>query len=157
MKNKAFPVILILLATAISVSAQKLSEKNKTRILDEIEAVFSDNLKTGESLDADRLSESVDDSPNAGHIMNGVFFASFEPVLQQTKSGMQRLKSLQYEIKNKRITVLSKNTAVAVVSGNATAESFSGQKFTNSFAWTFIYRKTGDQWKVIHSHQSVPQ
>ena len=157
MKYKFLFIKLFLLASFISVSAQQLSEKKQSRIIAEVEAAFQDNLKAGQNLDADKLSESVDDSPGAGHILNGVFFTSFDPVLQQTRSNMQGLKSLQYEIKNKRITVLSKNTAVAAVSGKAVAESTSGQKFTNSFAWTFVYRKTGDQWKVIHSHQSVPR
>ncbi|MBN2212657.1 MAG: nuclear transport factor 2 family protein [Bacteroidales bacterium] len=157
MKNKAVLIISTLLITALSVSAQQLSEKKKAKILGELETVLQKNLRTGENLDADKLSESVDDSPNAGHIMNGVFFNSFDTVLQQNRSGMRRLKSLKYEIKNKRITVLSKNTAIAALSGKAIAESTTGQRFTNSFAWTFIYRKSGGQWKVIHSHQSAPR
>ena len=157
MKNKTILIALIFFTTIFSVGAQRMCEKKQSRIIAEVETAFEDNLKTGQNLDADKLSESVDDSPGAGHILNGVFFTSFDPVLQQTRSGMQGLKSLQYEIKNKRITVLSKNAAVAAVSGKVVAESTSGQKFTNSFAWTFVYRKTGDQWKVIHSHQSVPR
>src|SRR4030043_2052104 len=113
MKNKTILIALIFFTTIISVSAQRMCEKKQSRVIAEVEAAFQDNLKTGQNLDADKLSESVDDSPGAGHILNGVFFTSFDPVLQQTRSGMQGLKSLQYEIKNKRITVLSKNTAVA--------------------------------------------
>lgn len=157
MKNKTVLLVSIFLAVALSVHAQRVSEKKKTRILSELEVVFQDNLKTGEKLDADRLSESVDDTPGAGHILNGVFFASFDPILQQTRSNMRGLKSLQYEIQNKRVTVIADDAAIVAVSGKATAESTSGQRFTNSFAWTFIYRKTGGQWKVIHSHQSVPR
>jgi len=156
-KNRAILLVSIFLAAALSANAQRISEKKKTRILDELEVVFLDNLKTGENLDADRLSESVDDSPGAGHILNGVFFTSFDPILQQTRSGMRGLKSLQYEILNQRMTILAEDAAIVAVSGKATAESTSNQKFTNSFAWTFVYRKTGGQWKVIHSHQSVPR
>ena len=70
---------------------------------------------------------------------------------------MQDLYSLQYEIDEKRITVLSEDAAILAVSGKTKAESTSGQEFSTPFAWTFIYRKTGDQWKVIHSHQSNPR
>ncbi len=157
MKKNAILFVSIFLAAALTANAQRISEKKKTRILEELEVVFLDNLKTGENLNADRLSESVDDSPGAGHILNGVFFSSFEPILQQTRSGMRNLKSLKYEIQNKRVTVIADDAAIVAVSGKAAAESTSGQKFTNSFAWTFVYRKTGGQWKVIHSHQSVPR
>jgi hypothetical protein len=156
-KNKAVFFVTVFLAAALSVHAQRISEKKKARILSELEAVFLDNLKTGENLDADRLSESVDDRPGAGHILNGVFFASFDPILQQTRSNMRGLKSLQYEIQNKRVTVIANDAAIVAVSGKATAESTSGQRFKNSFAWTFVYRKKAGQWKVIHSHQSVPR
>ena len=145
------------LIMAASVYAQALSEGKMKNILDEVEAAFQDDLSTGEDLNADKLSESVDDGLNAGHIVNGVFFSSFDPILQRVSNGMQGLKSLEYDIRDKRITVLSKNAAIVAVSGHTNTESTSGQKFKTAFAWTFIYRKTGNQWKVIHSHQSNPR
>jgi len=147
--------LLIALIIPASVRAQNLSGRKKEKILEEVEIAFQDGLRTGENLDADKLARSIDDSPDAGHIVNGVFYSSFEPVAQNVRNGMQRLNRLQYEINNKKITVLSKNTAIVAVSGQSSSESTSGQTFKTSFAWTFIYRKTGDQWKVIHSHQST--
>ena len=151
-------ISLFLLAGIIiasSVHAQTLSGKKMKKILDEVEAAFQDNLRTGESLNAEKLSESVDDGLHAGHIVNGIFFDSFDPILQRVSSGMQGLKSLKYNISDKRITVLSKDAAIVAVSGHSNTESISGEKFKTAFAWTFVYRKTGDQWKVIHSHQST--
>lgn len=143
------------LIIAASVHAQVLSEKKTKKIQDEVEAAFQDDLRTGEDLNADKLAERVDDGLKAGHIVNGVFFNSFDPISQRVGNGMQGLKSLKYVINDKRITVLSKDAAIVAVSGHTNTESTSGQKFTTAFAWTFVYRKTGDQWKVIHSHQST--
>ena len=140
-----------------SIHAQTLSEGKMKNILNEVEAAFQDGLRTGENLDAYKLSEHVDDGLNAGHIVNGVFFSSFDPISQRAIDGMQGLNSLKYYINDKRITVLSKDAAIVVVSGHTNAESTSGQKFSAAFAWTFVYRKTGDHWKVIHSHQSNPR
>lgn len=145
------------LVIAVSVNAQALSEEETKMILNEVDAAFREGQKAGENLDADRLSERIDDSLNAGHIVNGVFFSSFDPIMQRVTSNMQGLNSLQYVINDKRITVLSKDAAILAVSGNTNAESDSGEKFSAAFAWTFIYRKVGDQWKVIHSHQSNPR
>ena len=145
------------LMMAASIHAQALSEGKMKKILDEVETAFQDDLSTGENLDAYKLSESVDDDLNAGHIVNGVFFSSFDPILQRVSNGMQGLNSLKYEINDKRITVLSKDAAIVAVSGHTNTESTSGQKFTNAFGWTFVYRKTGGKWKVIHSHQSNPR
>jgi hypothetical protein len=145
------------LMIAASLHAQALSEEETKMILDEVNAAFKDGQKAGENLDADLLSERIDDSLNAGHIINGVFFSSFDPIMERVTSNMQGLNSLQYVINDKKITVLSKDAAILAVSGRTKAESTSGQEFSTPFAWTFIYRKTGDQWKVIHSHQSNPR
>ena len=156
MKNNVLCLLTGLLVAA-SLHAQTLTEEKLKIICDEVDTAFRYGMKAGENLDADMLSENVDDNLNAGHIINGVFFGSFEPILQRVTSNMQDLYSLQYEIDEKRITVLSEDAAILAVSGKTKAESTSGQEFSTPFAWTFIYRKTGDQWKVIHSHQSNPR
>ncbi len=149
--------LLIGLITVVSLKAQNLSEKKANMIQAEVEAAFQEGLRAGESLDAEKVAGSVDDRLHAGHIVNGVYFSSVDPIMQNVADNMQGLNKLQYVIKDKKITVLSKNAAIVAVSGNTNGESVSGQQFSAPFAWTFIYRKTGDQWKVIHTHQSNPR
>lgn len=57
---------------ANTVHSQKLSDKQRIKIENELETVFKEALKTGENLDVDKLIISVDDKYKAGHLVNGV-------------------------------------------------------------------------------------
>ena len=151
-------VLCIIMFLAVNtVHAQKISEKQRIKIENELEIVFDEALKTGENLDADKLIISVDDKYKAGHLVNGVYYSSFDSVMTVFKSGTKNLERQEYDIHKKKITVLTKNLAIISASGNATIYIYSGGSFNAAFVWTFVYEKIGDEWKVIHSHRSNPR
>ncbi|UCH13726.1 MAG: nuclear transport factor 2 family protein [Bacteroidales bacterium] len=150
--------LCILMFLAVNtVYAQKLSEKQRIKIENELESVFEEALKTGESLDADKLMVSVDDKYKAGHLVNGIYYSSFDTVMTIFKSGIKNLERQEYDIHKKKITVLTKNLAIISASGIAKIYTYTGGSFNSTFAWTFVYEKTGEGWKVIHSHRSNPR
>ena len=157
-KLTAISFLCILMFLVLNtVHAQKLSDKQRIKIENELETVFEEALKTGENLDADKLIISVDDKYKAGHLVNGVYYSSFDSLMIVFKTGTKNLERQEYDIHKKKITVLAKNLAIISASGNSTIYFYSGGSFNAAFVWTFVYEKTGDEWKVIHSHRSNPR
>jgi hypothetical protein len=140
-----------------NTSARGLSEKQRIKVENELEKVFDEALKNGENLDVDKITLSVDDRYKAGHIVNGVYYGTFDSLMVVFKSGIRNIKRQEYSINKKKITVLSKNLALVTAAGQAKTDLNSGQSFNAVFAWTFVYENTGSGWKVIHSHRSSPR
>ncbi len=152
----SFLCSLIFLAANNSY-AQGLSEKQRIKIENELEKVFEEALKSGESLDVDKITLSVDDRHKAGHIFNGDYYGTFDSLMVVFKSGIRNTDRQEYSINKKKITVLSKNLAIIAAAGQAKIDLTTGQSFNAIFAWTFVYENTGSGWKVIHSHRSNPR
>ena len=153
-------VVLVIIASLgiySSVCSQGLTENQKEKIASEIVADFEKNIKAAESFDAKGLTDCVNDSLKAGFIDNGVFFNSFDEVMKGFEEGIKGIKSLKYSISNKKITVLADNAALLTASGSASAALEDGRTITGGFAWTFVYSKVNNKWKIIHTHMSTPR
>ena len=77
--------------------------------------------------------------------------------MKRYKEGIIGIKSIKYSVFNKKITVLSDNAALLAASGNASAGLEDGRTITGGFAWTFVYSKVNNNWKIIHTHMSTPR
>ena len=140
-----------------NINSQELTSSQKAKITSEISALFEKNVKSNESLDVSELTESVSDAPSAGFINQGVYYQSFEDLMEVVNNNMRGIKSQKTNISNKKITVLSYNAALLTASGNYSVALEDGRTLTGGFAWTFVYSKINGKWKVIHSHMSNPQ
>jgi len=159
MKRVVLMIIAIIAFWGISSSlySQGLTKNQKEKIASEITTDFEKNIKAAESLDAKGLTDCVNDSLKAGFIDNGIFLNSFDEVMKMFKENIKGVKSLKYNISNKKITVLANNAALLTASGNASLALEDGRTITSGFAWTFVYSKVNDNWKIIHTHMSTPR
>ena len=157
-KLTAISILCALMFLIVNTAhTQKLADKQRIKIENELETVFEEALETGENLDVDKLIVSVDDKYKAGHLVNGVYYNSFDSLMTVFKSGIQNLERQEYNIHKKKITVLTKNLAIISAAGKAKIYLNSGESFDAGFVWTFVYEKTDNKWKVIHSHRSSPR
>ena len=152
-------VLMIIASLGIysSVYSQGLTENQKEKIASEINALFEKNAKAGENIDVKGLTEFVNDTLKAGFIDNGIFLNSFDELMKGQKEAFIGIKSLKYNIFNKKITVLADNAALLTASGNASLALEDGRTITAGFAWTFVYSKVNGNWKIIHTHMSTPR
>jgi hypothetical protein len=140
-----------------SVYSQGLTQNQKEKIAAEIALDFEKNIKASESFDAKGLTDCVNDTLKAGFINNGIFMNSFDEVMKGYQEGIKGVKSLKYSISNKKITVLADNAALLTVSGNVSLALEDGRTIKGDFAWTFVYSKVNNIWKIIHTHMSTPR
>lgn len=61
------------------------------------------------------------------------------------------------ETVNKKLTILSDKNVLLTASGNYSTTLDDGRILNGKFAWTIVYSKINDTWKVIHSHMSKPR
>jgi len=116
--------------------------------------LFDKNVKFAENLDVNGLNSVVNDTLKAGFIDNGNFINSFDEVMKGFRESIRGCKSQKFDISNKKITVLSDNSALVTANGNFSLALEDGRTLTGGFAWTLVYSKVNDDWKIIHTHMS---
>lgn len=150
--------IVLMIITSLwicsDVYSQGLTNNQKVEITSEINTHFEKSVKAAENIDIKGLADCVDDTLKAGFIQNERFFNSFDEVMKGFKKEIKGVESQKMNISNKKITILSDNAALLTASGNYSVALEDGRTLTGGFAWTFVYSKIDDNWKIIHYHQT---
>lgn len=154
MKTLSYFFFSLILSFCINSSAhsQELTTGQKNKITSEIATIFEKSIKAAENLDASMLADCVDDSLQAGFIISGQFFGSFDEVMKDFREKAKGCKSQKMNLSNKKITVLADNTALVAASGDYSLALEDGRVLTGRFTWTIVYSKVNGNWKIIHSH-----
>jgi ketosteroid isomerase-like protein len=152
--KKVVLMIIAFLGIWSSVYSQGLTKNQKEKIISEITVLFDKHVKAAESFDINGLTSIVNDTLKAGFISGGNFLNSFEEVMKGFKEAIKGCKSQKFSFSNKKITVLADNTALLTAHGNYSLALEDGRTLTGGFAWTLVYSKANDNWKVIHTHMS---
>jgi hypothetical protein len=154
-KTLTYSVICCLyLGLSHQVKGQNISSQQKSTIEKQVDGVFHEMIKSAESVDYDKLAQGVDDSNNAGFIINNTYYAKFDSLTNVLKARSQGLSRQTITIQKEKITVLSENIVLLTAFGDARVEVNAGNEFTIKFYWSFVYEKKNNTWKVVQSHQS---
>ncbi len=144
----------LLIGLVESSDGQTISDQQKTKIEQQVDSLFHNNIVAAERLEYDRLSRGVDDIHEAGFIVNGTYFAKYDSLINSLKARSQRIVKQLITIQKEKITVLSDRIVLLTAFGDTKVEVNDGNTFTANFFWSFVYEKKGNDWKVIQSHQS---
>ena len=154
MHKKPLIFFLSLITCSFIIRAQELTEKQKKEITTELQTVFQDNIRTGENLDIQELTRAVDDRYKAGFITNGNYFPTFDSLMVGYRQNIRGISGQKINIHKKNITILAADLALISAVGKSQVYLITGGMFSVAIAWTFIYKKINNSWKVIYSHQS---
>ncbi|MFV0328331.1 MAG: nuclear transport factor 2 family protein [Dysgonomonas sp.] len=154
MKNLVFltSILITFLFVSLNGYSQELTSEQKEKIISEISTVFEKSIIAAENLDGKLLADCVDDSLQAGFIINGDYFRSFTEVMADFDKKAVGCMSQKMDIINKKITVLGEKMALLTASGNYSLYLEDGRTLTGKFAYSLVYSKLGGNWKIIHSH-----
>jgi len=147
-----FSFMITSLCFSSNAYSQELTAKQKEKITSEISTAFEKSVKAAENLDGKLLADCVDDSFQAGFIVNGHYFQSFNQVMEDFEKNAKGCISQKLNVINKKITVLGENTALLTASGDYSLYLEDGRTLTGKFAWSIAYSKVKGEWKIIHSH-----
>ncbi|MBB4038153.1 hypothetical protein GGR21_004082 [Dysgonomonas hofstadii] len=147
-----FSILITFFSISLNGYSQELATERKEKIISEISTVFEKSIEAAENLDAKMLADCVDDRLQAGFIINGHFFHSFNEVMEDFEERAKGCKSQKMNIINKNITVLGENAALLTASGDYSVTLENGRTLTGKFAWSIVYSKVNGNWKIIHSN-----
>ncbi len=134
------------------MSHQSITDAQRATIEDAVRTLTNEMISAAEQADIDSIIVNSNDSYHTGFISNGVFYPSVDSLGAAFRSS--HLREQKIEMSETRISVLAHNVAVLTAHGNLSATDTTGNTFESLFAWTFIYTKVNDDWKITHSHQS---
>lgn len=134
---------------------QTLSKSQTESIKNQVDSIFQKMLVLAEKLEFDELSSGVDDTHGAGFITNGKYYSEYSSLIDDVKLNAQGISQQHISIKEKKITVLSKDIVLMTATGVAKAYINDGRELAANFHWSFVYEKIDNKWKVIYSHQST--
>ena len=150
--------IFVLAAVGMIVGcqpAQRLESVEDVATVEEaVGAKFAADIKAAEQMVVKDLIAGVDDRYKAGFIARDKFYGDFSTMMLDLLPESSRIRSQEINVERKRIVALAVDAALVTACGNYVATTTSGETFGGQFAWTFVYAKIDDKWKVIHSHQS---
>ncbi|MBA4388641.1 MAG: hypothetical protein C0404_11720 [Verrucomicrobia bacterium] len=156
-KTVAFVLTFVIIA-AVAVSRGQ-SSKNATSV-DAQKAVLArlaEIQSAAESLDPDKVFSFVLENDAGALAQNGKLFLTRKEALESTKQGFQRLQSVSYLLDEQHVTLLSPTVALVTGEGSSSATLDDGRVFTTRFAQSVVLVLTNGEWKVLHSHRSIPQ
>lgn len=159
MKNRFIKFFLIgILTFALNglIYSQELSPTTIAKIETEVLSVFKKGIEAGENLDIKSINATTNDSLKCGFIDNGTYFKSFDELMVQFKAGVKGIEYQKMNVTNKQLTILSDTKVLLTATGNYLVKLFDGRTLKGIFAWSFVYSKVDNDWKVIHSHMSNP-
>ncbi len=156
MKNTltTFLIGLLIFGCIQLSNGQSMTNQQKSIIEKEIDSIFQTMVKAADSLNYDKINTGVDDKYNAGFIIGGAYYAKYDSLISFLKSRPQDGSTQRISVKQEKISVLSDRLALLTASGESRVNLSSGSSYTIRFLWPFVYEKTGNEWKVIQSHQS---
>ena len=152
-----FFLLIVFMGMIASTKAQELTNNQKNQITAEINILFEKSIKAGESLDIAGITANVSDTLSAGFIDNGLYYKSFSTLMNDFKGGVKGIRSQKLNIVDKKITVLSTNVVLLTASGNYSVTIEDGRLLSGNFAWTFVYSRVKNTWKIVHTHMSNPR
>jgi len=158
MKNAVITISLIgflIVGFIRQVNGQSMTNQQRAKIEQQVDSTFHTMVKAGERLDYDLLSKGVDDKFHAGFIVNGTYYAQYDSLIATLKNRAQDGARQNITIQKQKISVLSERVVLLTAFGDSKVELTNGNSFTVRFFWSFVYQKENNQWRVIHSHQSI--
>ena len=88
-------------------------------------------------------------------IQDGQVLMTRQEALQSTKQGLEGIKDVSYNYKNKLITIISPTVVLWVAQGTTSATIVATDtKISINFAESIIFTLKDEQWKVLHAHRS---
>ena len=157
MKKNYITVMLIFffsgIATHITAQMTSQEQENAKKEIREVAGIIFRNL---EKMDAEALFQSYSGSPGFLFITTDGSMAGLQEAKYHHAEWFKSLSSLKVTTNKENFSFLPGNIVIYVWIGKFEVTLGSGQQLKNDkFGITFIFRKTENQWKVIHQHSSA--
>jgi len=138
-----------------AAASTQVSDAEKSRIASEIETIVQVIVAAANAVDVDKAFAHTSSSSDFRLADNGTVYDSREAALASFREGFSKLHSQDIRIADYHLVVLTRDLAMYTAKGSFTGTDKSGKTSASTpFAWTWLWRREGTQWKVFNAHQS---
>jgi uncharacterized protein (TIGR02246 family) len=122
----------------------------------EIREVIDRLLQAADALDAEALLSSYWNSPDFILLTTQGSMVDYQGAKAGFAGMYQVLTALKFTTFKDEFRFISENTVLCAWTGKCDATYKTGERATiETYAFTFVFKKLDDQWKVVYSHESA--
>jgi len=140
------------LAVLVTIASRVSAQSNEVKTKAAVEAAWQRVLETAMRLDADALTAQL--APDAQFIYGSMSFDR-EAFRAAAAAAFKGLTKHDVTVKDGRVTLLSSTAAVFAGTGTYADRDTSGMASSGAVAWTVVFRKDKDSWRVINMHEAI--
>jgi ketosteroid isomerase-like protein len=89
------------------------------------------------------------------HAEYGMIFPTYDSLVKAVRAGVQSLRSAAMTLDQKRVTVLDRDVVVLTALINGAMKDTAGKETPFHEAWTSVWHRTSDGWKIAADHEST--
>jgi len=156
MKPTILILVLILLCFGCTPrQSDQLARQQKDQIKSEVQLVFDSLMAAHHRLDIERMLQYFWDSPE--YVMYNLdgSKSDFKAFKKSSLDILNVIDSVRASVQSQEYTVLTEDYVMCSFAGNSSLFFKSGDKLKiDPEAYTWIFKRVNDQWKVAYSHES---
>jgi len=136
-------------------SADALSDADRAAVESSVRQATNDFIDAAEHVDAERLMNFFSRKPGFAAADDGTYLTSRDQLHDAVAEFYRRLRSQDVQMRDMHIVALAPDKAVATGAGTVVRTDSSGNKAApRTFAWTFLWVREPEGWKILHGHES---
>lgn len=132
-----------------------MTEAERAVVARAVERAWAAMMAGARALEPERIRAGYVDQPSVA--INGRIIGDFDrDQFDEVRRWFRSLTRFEAEYDHVRLEVLGPHAAVATMYHHLRWWDTAGAVGEWNSAWTAVFHQTGGQWKIIHSHESVP-
>ena len=129
-----------------------MSEKEKLVVEKAVTQRIKEYVESMKKLDIEKMLSFWADTENFVKAGDGTIVVGYEKFAAQQREKMSKIVAINYvNTSNPNIYVLAKDAASYTFEFEWSMTSESGNVLKSKGSWTYVFKKFGDEWKVVHS------
>jgi ketosteroid isomerase-like protein len=144
------------LAAACTMQQRPLGDAQRAAIGDSVDQVATGMMTTvAAQPSADRFLANYVPGNAEVHAEYGMIYPTFDSLAKVVRAGFGQMKSFNLKLTDRRITVLDRDVVVltGMIVGTVTDTANKVAPFRE--AWTAVFHRTADGWKIAADHEST--
>ncbi len=149
-------VAALALAAACTMPQRPLTEAQRAALGDSVDQV------AGRLMAAVATHPNVDTmlayyvkGPDLVHAEYGMIYPTYDSLVKGARAFLGSVKSANFKFTDKHVTVLDRDVVVLTVMIGGTVTDTANRVTPVSEAWTMVFHRTSDGWKIAADHESV--
>lgn len=134
---------------------QLMTDTQKSEVTETIDDLMSDFIAANSKVDTTFFLSYYHEVDDAIFGIDNTITYDYEQVIASLPEFAKAIDHQEVTSINSKILVLSPTSAVVSSYGQAEVYLKNGEKSSEDFGWTIVWKNINGDWKIVHIHQSL--